>query len=91
MTANKRRAIRNTLDRLGMQAKPEQVVADLESHGLEVSDRFVSLVRIQMLRSRISQKRLGKTARISSRDLRRRSRPSRLAAQGANRDSVRSR
>jgi hypothetical protein len=50
MTANERRAIRNTLDRLGMQAKPEQVVADLESHGLEVSDRFVSLVRMQLLR-----------------------------------------
>jgi len=50
VTANERRAIRNTLDRLGMQAKPEQVVADLESHGLEVSDRFVSLVKMQMLR-----------------------------------------
>ena len=50
MTANERRAIRNTLDRLGMQAKPEQVVADLESHGMEVSDRFVSLVKMQMLR-----------------------------------------
>jgi hypothetical protein len=50
MTANKRRAIRNTLDRLGMQAKPEQVVEALERHGLEVSDRFVSLVKMQMLR-----------------------------------------
>lgn len=33
MTANKRTAIRNTLDRLGMQAKPEQLVEALESHG----------------------------------------------------------
>jgi hypothetical protein len=50
VTANNRRAIRNTLDRLGMQAEPERVVADLESHGMEVSDRFVSLVKMQMLR-----------------------------------------
>jgi len=50
VTTNERRAIRNTLDRLGMQAKPEQVVADLESHSLEVSDRFVSLVKMQLLR-----------------------------------------
>jgi len=50
VTANERRAIRNTLDRLGMQAKPEQVVADLESHGLEVSDRFVGRVKMQILR-----------------------------------------
>ena len=50
MTANKRTAIRHALDRLGTQAKPEQVVEALESHGLEVSDRFVSLVRMQLLR-----------------------------------------
>ena len=50
MTSNEQRAIRNTLDQLGMQAKPEQVVEALESHGLEISDRFVSLVRMQLLR-----------------------------------------
>jgi hypothetical protein len=50
MTSNRQRAIRNTLDQLGMQAKPEQVVEALESHGLDVSDRFVSLVKMQMLR-----------------------------------------
>jgi hypothetical protein len=49
VTVNKRRAIRNTLARLGMQARPDQVVEALENYGIEVSHRFVSRVKIQIL------------------------------------------
>lgn len=49
MTVNKRRAIRNTLARLGMQAKPEQVAEALEGYGIVVSGRLVSRVKLQIL------------------------------------------
>ena len=50
MTANKRRAIRNTLVRLGMHAKPGKIAEALEMYGIEVSEKLVSRVKIQMFR-----------------------------------------
>ena len=46
----KRRAIRNTLARLGMQAKPGEVVAALALHGIAVSESLVRAVLMEMLR-----------------------------------------
>jgi hypothetical protein len=50
MTANKQRAIKNTLARLGMHATPKQVVAELQRFGIEVSEEFVSRVKDQIRR-----------------------------------------
>ena len=50
MTADKRRAIRTVLARLGMQAKPQEVVETLESYGVSVGPRLVRLVKLQILR-----------------------------------------
>jgi serine/threonine protein kinase len=51
VTINKRRAIRSTLARLGMHSTPTQVVAALESYGIEVSENFVARVKAQMFGS----------------------------------------
>lgn len=51
MTINKRRAIRSTLARLGRHSTPTQVVAALESYGIEVSENFVARVKAQMFGS----------------------------------------
>ena len=45
VTADKRRAIRIVLARLGMQAKPQEVVETLESYGVSVGPHLVRLVR----------------------------------------------
>ena len=50
MTTNKRKAIRTTLARLGMHATSQQVIEALHELGIEVSERFVSQVKAQMLR-----------------------------------------
>jgi hypothetical protein len=50
VTANKQKAIRSTLARLGMHAKPKQVVNELECFGIEVSEDFVSRVKEQIRR-----------------------------------------
>lgn len=50
MTTNKRNSIRTTLARLGMHATPEQVVEALHDLGIEVSERFVTQVKTQMMR-----------------------------------------
>ena len=50
MAANKRRAIRTALARLGMQAKPEEVIETLDGYGIEVSERLVTSVKLQMYR-----------------------------------------
>ena len=47
---NKTRAIQNALARLGMQASPEQVVAALAEFGIEVRERLVRRVKIEMLK-----------------------------------------
>ena len=49
MTANKRQAIRNMLAQLGMQAKPQEVAETLDGYGIEVSERLVSRVKVQMV------------------------------------------
>jgi hypothetical protein len=48
---SRKRAVENTLHRLGMQAKPEEVVAALAQQGIEVSEDFVRLVRIGLLKA----------------------------------------
>jgi hypothetical protein len=48
---NKRQAIKSTLLRLGPHAKPEQVIEELERLGIEVSERFVAGVKMQMRRN----------------------------------------
>ena len=50
MTINKRKAIRTTLDRLGMHATAQQVIEALHGLGIQVSERFVSQVKAQMVR-----------------------------------------
>ena len=48
---NKKRAIQNTLARLGMQAKPTQIVAALALHGIILSERLVRAVLMEMLKT----------------------------------------
>ena len=50
-STSKRRAVENAFDRLGMQAKPEAVVAALARQGIEVSEEFVRSVRFDRLRA----------------------------------------
>ena len=51
---SKTRAIQNALDRLGMQASPEQVVAALAEFGIDVAEALVRQVKMQMLK-RVAQ------------------------------------
>ena len=46
---SKTRAIQNALDRLGMQASPEQVVAALAEFGIDVTETLVRRVKMEML------------------------------------------
>lgn len=48
---SRKRAVENALGRFGMQAKPEEVVAALARQGIEVSEEFVRLVRIDLLKA----------------------------------------
>jgi hypothetical protein len=52
--SSKTRAIQNALDRLGMQASPEQVVGALAEFGIDVAEALVRQVKMQMLK-RVAQ------------------------------------
>ena len=47
---NKRRAIRNILARLGLQAGSEQAVEALATYGIQATNHFVASVKSQILR-----------------------------------------
>ena len=47
---SKTRAIQNALARLGMQARPAQVVAALADFGIVVNEALVRQVRVEMLK-----------------------------------------
>lgn len=47
---NTRKAIRDTLRRLGMDADPQQVIETLQQYGVEVSMRSVAGVKAEMRR-----------------------------------------
>ncbi len=48
---SKATAIRNTLERLGMQATPELVVAALARFGIDVAEALVRQVKVEMLKA----------------------------------------
>jgi hypothetical protein len=48
--ASKKRVIRATLSRLGLQARPAEVVASLAACGVEVSEEMVRAVALELLR-----------------------------------------
>jgi hypothetical protein len=54
---NRRRAIQHALDRLGLQAKPQEVIAHLARYDIPVSETLVQRVRIDMLRKIGDQRR----------------------------------
>jgi len=56
-SANRRRAIQHALARLGMQAKPREVIAHLALYDITVSETLVQRVRIDMLRKLADQRR----------------------------------
>ena len=68
MTTNKSKAIKETLARMGMHAIPAQVVDALESCGVEVNERFVTLVRSQMIRdeAKAERQRLRRDPKVRS-------------------------
>ena len=49
-TIGKAKAIKNTLDRLGMQASNKEVAASLASYGIDVSEGLVQRVRVELLK-----------------------------------------
>jgi hypothetical protein len=57
MKSNKRKAVRDMLCRMGMQATPAEVVSALGRYGIEVSARFVVLVRSEMIRDQARAER----------------------------------
>jgi hypothetical protein len=61
----KKKAIQNTLARLGLQTSNREVVAALASFGLDVSEALVQQVRIQMQKeaAKIAQQRVRVPAR----------------------------
>ena len=69
MTANKQKAIRNAIARLGMHAKPNKVVDELAGFGIEVSEEFVSKVKGQIRReeSKALRERSKRPPKIKSR------------------------
>jgi hypothetical protein len=54
---NRRKAIQHAFDRLGMQAKPQEVIAHLASYDIAVSETLVQRVRIDVLRKIGDQRR----------------------------------
>ena len=66
MTANKQRAIRSTLARLGMHATAKRVADELANFGVEVSETFVSRVKDQMQRE--ESKALAKRSKRKPKD-----------------------
>jgi hypothetical protein len=59
----KRRAIRSALGRLGMQARPAEVVAHLSALGVTVSQEQVRAVAAELLRQAARAERLRVEAR----------------------------
>src|SRR5262245_35409542 len=47
---SKARAIKNTLERIGMQASHEQVVAAVASFGMDVTEALVRQFKVEMLK-----------------------------------------
>jgi hypothetical protein len=45
-----RKAVRDTFARIGMQARPHEVVRELALHGIHVTGQFVRLVQVEMLK-----------------------------------------
>jgi hypothetical protein len=60
----KRRAIRSALGRLGMQARPAEVVAHLSALGISVSEEQVRAVAAELLREEARAERLRVEARM---------------------------
>jgi hypothetical protein len=54
---NRRRAIEHALARLGMQARPQEVVAHLAGYDIAVSETLVQRVRMDLLRKLGNQRR----------------------------------
>lgn len=54
---NRRKAVQHALDRLGMQAKPQEVIAHLATYDIAVSETLVQRVRMDMLRRIGDQRR----------------------------------
>ena len=54
---NRRRSIQQAFARLGMQAKPQEVIAHLAGYDIAVSETLVQRVRIDMLRKIGDQRR----------------------------------
>jgi hypothetical protein len=52
-----RKAVRDTFARIGMQARPREVVRELASRGVHVSEEFVRLVQVEMLKQTDTLKR----------------------------------
>jgi NAD(P)H-dependent FMN reductase len=51
------RAIQNVLARMGMQASPKQVVAALAEFGIDVTERLVHQVKVEMLKQAAKSER----------------------------------
>ena len=47
---SKKQAIRNTLFRLGLHARPKEIVRALKQLGVQVDEEFVRVVRIGLLK-----------------------------------------
>ena len=69
MTVNKQRAIRSTLAQLGMHVNSKQVADALADYGVEVSERFVTQVRLQIFRgeAKATRERSKRPPKIKSR------------------------
>jgi hypothetical protein len=49
-TTGTKRAARNALYRLGLHARPREVVQSLAQHGVQVGEELVRLVRIELVK-----------------------------------------
>jgi hypothetical protein len=64
---NKKRAIRDALCRLGLHARPAQVVAALADYGMSVSEELVRAVVFELLREAARAERQRSKARTADR------------------------
>ena len=67
-----KRAIRNTLYRLGLHTTPKAVVHALAQQGIQVSEELVRQVRFEMLNEPLRERIAGVSRPVSSPALRRR-------------------
>ncbi len=67
--SNPHRAIRDTLQRLGLHADPQQVIETLQTYGVEVSTRLVTSVQAEMQReaARAEREQSKRTPAVKSR------------------------